>query len=316
LEIAVGESHSLDLPKGEWAVSNPDVAAMDQWGNLTGLAAGKTWLAATIDGELCTIPVTVKSLSEPEDRKEPSGKKAKYRIVVNKARNYVVIYAWKDEELSNPLRAMVCSTGKNTPNGTYSLKSRKVWNRLYGYVWGKYATVITGDFLFHSVPFEEMDSSTLLVEEYNKLGTTASAGCIRMTVEGAKWIYDYCKPGSRVIFTKEDVACPIPVEPAIHVNDKSGWDPTDPDEKNPWHKKSPSLEAADQMVALGESIDLSTIFTAKDSAGNDITDRVEIVGSVDTAVPGIYLLEGTVTDDLGKSAAAHIYLRVVAPKNK
>ncbi|MBR5868078.1 MAG: hypothetical protein IKZ21_01425, partial [Clostridia bacterium] len=30
LEIAVGESHSLDLPKGEWAVSNPDVAAMDR----------------------------------------------------------------------------------------------------------------------------------------------------------------------------------------------------------------------------------------------------------------------------------------------
>ena len=316
LEIAQGDRYTLDLPKGEWSVSNSDVAEIDQFGELTGLAAGKTWLSATLDGTLYTIPVTVIAEEDEPEEKEPASKKAKYRIVVNKTHNYVVIYAFDDEKLENPLRAMICSTGKNSPGKTYTLGSRKVWNRLYGYVWGKYATVITGDFLFHSVPFGEKDSSTLLAGEYNKLGTTASAGCIRMTVEGAKWIYDYCERGSKVIFTTEDKPCPLPIEPAIHVNDKSGWDPTDPDEDNPWRKRNPTLTAvAGNLVALGDELDIASRFAATDSAGNDISDRVEIKGSVDTNVPGIYLVEARVTDDLDKTAEARVYLRVVAPKN-
>ncbi|MBR6763538.1 MAG: Ig-like domain-containing protein, partial [Clostridia bacterium] len=163
LEIAQGDRYTLDLPKGEWSVSNSDVAEIDQFGELTGLAAGKTWLSATLDGTLCTIPVTVIAQEDEPEDEEPTSKKAKYRILVNKTHNYVAIYAWGDEELEHPLRAMICSTGKNSPSKTYTLGSRKVWNRLYGYVWGKYATVITGDFLFHSVPFAKKDSSTLLV---------------------------------------------------------------------------------------------------------------------------------------------------------
>ncbi|MBR4866541.1 MAG: DUF5011 domain-containing protein, partial [Clostridia bacterium] len=105
-------------------------------------------------------------------------------------------------------------------------------------------------------------------------------------------------------------------EPAIHVNDKSGWDPTDPDEDNPWSKRNPTLTAvAGNLVALGDELDIASRFAATDSAGNDISDRVEIKGSVDTNVPGIYLVEARVTDDLGKTAEARVYLRVVAPKN-
>lgn len=316
LEIAVGDSYPLDLPEGTWTTSNQAVATMDPHNTLSGLSAGKTWLSATLDGTLYAIPVTVtEKMALPEEEKEAESKKDKYRILVNKTHNYVAIYAWGDEELEHPLRAMICSTGKNSPSKTYTLGSRKVWNRLYGYVWGKYATVITGDFLFHSVPFAKKDSSTLLVGEYNKLGTTASAGCIRMTVEGAKWIYDYCKPGSKVIFTTADKPCPLPLDPAIHVKGESGWDPTDPDESNPWHKKKPVLEATDCLVALGEELDVSTLFHATDTAGNDISDRVEVTGKVDSRTPGIYRLEASVTDELGKSATAGIYVRVVAPKN-
>ncbi|MBQ6990032.1 MAG: DUF5011 domain-containing protein, partial [Clostridia bacterium] len=123
------------------------------------------------------------------------------------------------------------------------------------------------------------------------------------------------KPGSKVIFTTEDKPCPLPLDPAIHVKGELGWDPTDPDESNPWHKEKPVLEATDCLVALGEEMDVSTLFHATDTAGNDISDRVEVTGKVDTQTPGIYRLEARVTDDLGKSATAGIYVRVVAPKN-
>ncbi|MBR4866914.1 MAG: hypothetical protein IKU11_09505, partial [Clostridia bacterium] len=90
LEIALGDRYTLDLPKGEWSVSNPDVAEIDRFGELAGLAAGKTWLSATLDGTLYTIPVTVIAEEDEPEEKEPASKKAKYRIVVNKTHNYVV----------------------------------------------------------------------------------------------------------------------------------------------------------------------------------------------------------------------------------
>ena len=53
------------------------------------------------------------------------------------------------------------------------------------------ATQITGNILFHSVPYtEKYNNASLEYWEYDKLGTSASLGCIRLTVKNAKWIYD------------------------------------------------------------------------------------------------------------------------------
>ena len=71
---------------------------------------------------------------------------------------------------------------------------------LTGNVCGQYATQIVQGILFHSVPYLRQDKSTLKYEEYDKLGTSASDGCIRLTVEDAKWIYDNCDSGTLVEF--------------------------------------------------------------------------------------------------------------------
>ena len=79
--------------------------------------------------------------------------------------------------------------------------------------------------------------------EYNKLGTSASMGCVRLTVENAKWIYDNCPAGTTVRMVKNNN--PLPIQPEqtqkLDVNDTKlrGWDPTDPDPANPWHKVLP-----------------------------------------------------------------------------
>ena len=65
-------------------------------------------------------------------------------------------------------------------------------------------------------------------------------GCIRLTVEAAKWIYDNCPVGTTVEMYHGDVEEPLQPETVqkINVNDtvKRGWDPTDPVEENPWRK--------------------------------------------------------------------------------
>ena len=136
---------------------------------------------------------------------------------------------------------MLCSVGFATPtSGTYSLKKYGgwEWKGLQGDVFGQYATQITGNILFHSVPYTKKgDNSSLEYWEYDKLGTSASLGCIRLTVKNAKWIYDNCAAGTKVYFYKDSNPGPLgkPSERKISGDSEvNGWDPTDSDSDNPW----------------------------------------------------------------------------------
>lgn len=163
-----------------------------------------------------------------------------YYITVNLTQNIVTVY--NTDEAGNYTvaeRAFYCSVGEETPIGTFRTSDKYVWRPLFGDVYGQYATRITGHILFHSVPYLQQDKGTLEYEEYNKLGETASMGCIRLTVEDVKWIYDNCPSGTTVKIYKSDEQEPIapPKPQKIDLDDpRRDWDPTDPDEANPWTK--------------------------------------------------------------------------------
>lgn len=59
------------------------------------------------------------------------------------------------------------------------------------------------------MPYQQKDKSTLEWWEYDKLGTKASLGCIRLKVEDAKWIYDNCIPGTKVEFYSSATPGPL-----------------------------------------------------------------------------------------------------------
>ncbi len=163
-----------------------------------------------------------------------------YYIKVNCTAQTVTIYTNDENGNYNiPIKAMICSTGVSTPNsGIYTISNKYEWRYLVGNVYGQYATRITGPILFHSVPYIKKDKSSLEYWEYDKLGEFASKGCVRLTVEDAKWIYDYCKPGTQVEFYNDENPGPLgkPVVMKISNYDEQlkQWDPTDPDVNNPW----------------------------------------------------------------------------------
>ena len=78
-----------------------------------------------------------------------------YYITVNVQANTVTVYTLDDEGYySIPYKAMVCSTGPATPtSGVYGLGEQHRWHYLFGDVYGQYTTQITGNILFHSVPY-------------------------------------------------------------------------------------------------------------------------------------------------------------------
>lgn len=167
-----------------------------------------------------------------------------YLIRVNRAANRVNIYS-KDAggSYNEPVISFICSTGLDgaTPLGDYTVTSNKwEWLALIHGVYGQYVTQFYGDYLFHSVPYLSVDNSDLNPEEFVKLGTFASAGCVRLCVRDAKWIYDNCGAGTSVIIY-DDAANPSPISPrglpdmnTYAQSPNKGWDPTDPDPGNPW----------------------------------------------------------------------------------
>ncbi len=164
-----------------------------------------------------------------------------YFIKVNYLANVVTIYS-KDEfgYYTVPFKAMICSTGTATPKfGTYTISEKYRWLSLVGGVKGQYSSRIVNHILFHSVPYLKETSDSLEYWEYDKLGKSASAGCIRLTVEDAKWIYDNCRSGTKVEFYSDENPGPLgkPTSRQISSNvECRNWDPTDPNSNNPWRK--------------------------------------------------------------------------------
>lgn len=179
-----------------------------------------------------------------KDENKKNDNEITYYIKVNNQANVVTIYT-KDENgnYTVPYKAMICSIGTATPSAgnIYTIPSGKwdrwTWGQMEGGVWAQYYTRIKGSILFHSVPYTSKDKGTLEYWEYDKLGIKASAGCIRLTVQDAKWIYENCKPGTKVEFYADSNSGPLGKPSAKKISEDEtvrGWDPTDPDANNPW----------------------------------------------------------------------------------
>lgn len=166
-----------------------------------------------------------------------------YYIEVIRNQNVVIVYGLdSNNHYTKIVKVFVCSVGKSnskTPTGTYKTQDKASWGWLVGNLYGQYYTRIVGSILFHSVPYTKKAKSTLEWDEYNKLGSPASKGCIRMTVRDVKWIYDNCPKGTTVKIYDGSLPSGVskPSAPKISADSPNkGWDPTDPDKNNPWKK--------------------------------------------------------------------------------
>ena len=165
-----------------------------------------------------------------------------YYIRVNKKACVVTVYALDENGYYTvPLKSMICSPGNNTPVGTFNTIVKYRWRNLLGNVQGQYSTRIVRDFLFHSVPYGTTNENDLRADYFNRLGEITSAGCVRLQVEDAKWIFDHCPLSTIVQIYENDMPGPFGVPNYIKIPTKgifSHWDPTDPHQDNPWKRLS------------------------------------------------------------------------------
>lgn len=248
---------------------------------------------------------------------EPVGNRKGYLIRVDRTANCVTIYE-KDESgaFAITVKHMICSvgTGEETPVGVFTISDQYRWRALFGGTYGQYASRITGNILFHSVPYQERSEDSLVPGAYNELGTKASQGCVRLTCADAKWIYENCAPGT-VVEIFDGPAANLPEKPtALHIDPKSpycGWDPTDPSGANPWKKIPIALyRVKDLTVKKGSEIDLLAGVFALDVDGQTLLE-VQVSGDVDVNRCGSYKVKYTAEGATGATVTAYATVTVV-----
>ena len=181
-----------------------------------------------------------------------------FYVEINRAASCVTVYAYdsKTKSYCIPVKTCTVSVGRDTwttkgssaltedtsftPLGTYSVSSNgisvkytmKKMNEPDGSVcYARWATHIVGNVYFHSVAVSADSHYALSPTQYNKLGSAASAGCIRMTVADAKWFYDYVSKGTTVKIVKGSTKYPGPLgkNATIKIASSIHYDPTDLD---------------------------------------------------------------------------------------
>lgn len=271
----------------------------------------KLWQMAIILGFAVFLLITNVTKVSAEELDSP------YMIKVNRVFNTITVYGLgEDSKYSTPIKAMVCSvgdTGTETKLGTFHTQAKYRWKELLGNVWGQYSTRIVGGILFHSVYYYgNKNPATLATREYNKLGSPASHGCIRLTVEDARWIYQNCPVGTTVVvYDDKESPGPLGKPESIKLPSSAKWDPTDQYEQNPYKDKIPTISGIkSHTVSWGEEVDLLKGVKAKSSVGIDITALLIIEGEVNTHIAGDYDITYSITDALGRANSKMITLTV------
>jgi len=265
---------ALLLAANIFAVNNANVASKPDTVPVERPGVGDTYntgdgSAVTTTTEQAVVSASQVTTTTTEYREEVDVK-LPYYIRVDKQKKVISIYTTNEEGKYEVLvRQMICSTEENKgkfPDGMYQLQagdndgSRKFeWRAMKSHgedMFAQYAYTISGDFMFHSVPYKNYgDKSSLYEWRYEELGTACTGGCIRLTVECAKWIYDNCPAGTPVEIMRSESFDPELIEKLRPPAPVDGWDPTDPDPENPAYQPMYfSGEELSQAYVLGKAI--------------------------------------------------------------
>ena len=160
------------------------------------------------------------------------GVQSSYILKINKQMNCVTMYAYDPGTGSYciPVKAMLCSTGDDTPIGTFSLSRTYRWLLMYNGTYCQFCTQILRDYLMHSITYETTNNRTLITQGYNRLGVNKSAGCVRLVCGDAYWIYNLVNSGRLrqvTIYNSAD-AGPFEKPYVAPIPEDQRWDPTDP----------------------------------------------------------------------------------------
>ncbi len=126
----------------------------------------------------------------------------RYLILVNRSTHKVSVYQGSKGKWTR-VKRWSCGDGARatpTPEGTFKvgIKLKYFDTAANNRCW--YATQFWGDYLFHSILYVKSGSpSKVRGSTSSQLGRAVSHGCVRLTLDNAKWIYNNIPSGTKVV---------------------------------------------------------------------------------------------------------------------
>lgn len=177
-------SDALDLLDQNFKYFENDEEYVDTIDNI--MVQRQSYLAAKSNSKDTKMDISTITSSTP------------YLITVDLSKQKTTIYTGKKNDWS-VLTSFICSTGKknqSTPVGSFVIMQKGEWFYSSKYKEGaKYWVQFQGNYLFHSLPYN-YDQTTVVD---NTLGTPASHGCVRLSEENAKWLYQNIPSGTKLV---------------------------------------------------------------------------------------------------------------------
>lgn len=239
----------------------------------------------------------------------------KYKIRVNLAGNYVAVYDLNKSTM--PIKIFACSAfGNNVQESiVYTIKGKEEWIKLADGTYSKNVSNLDEKLAITTVPYSEQKDDALMYEKFNELGDSYSGQNIWLNCANSKWIYENCPIGTEVEIYSDENAAEISIKPSsikIPVNSESKiWDPSDDNAANPWKQKSVEIMGAHNLYVTKDSdFDILNGIKGYDTCGNDITDRIEIVGNYDLSKVGEYEVKYYLEDSIGSMKNVKIMIFV------
>lgn len=180
----------------------------------------------------------------------------RFYIELNRAACVVTIYMYNKEtgKFDIPVKTCTVCVGRDvstnagagalnlqssfTPIGNYSICSNGTAVRYTlkpmhepdgSVVQARWCTHIVGNVYFHAIAVGSNTHYGLSPYKMNLLGSPASAGCVRMAVADAKWIFDYMPTGTKIKISVGNRKKPGPLgKEKLPKSYSVNYDPTDP----------------------------------------------------------------------------------------
>lgn len=266
---------------------------------------------------VCVICICIVSLN---CIKVYSDEEIKYRLKVNLAGNYIAVYDINGASM--PVKIFACSAFGNNVQSTiiYTIKGKEEWTELTDGTFSKNVTVLDEVLSITTAPYNEKSDSSLVYEKFNELGETYTGENIWLSCADAKWIYDNCAVGTEVEIYSDEKAVEISIKPSvIKIPVDSAyrtWDPSDDNESNPWQQNVARIEGVRNIYAvLGEEINVMNGITGYDTCGNDISNKIILMGNYDINKVGEYKVTYYLEDSIGSKVSAETMIIVKEKPN-
>lgn len=190
-----------------------------------------------------------------------------YFIYVEKGSHTITIYGKdSDGKYTVPKRTFLTATGRTaslTPVGNFTISAKEKWHS-WGKSYSPYCSKYYGGLFFHGPLYKEMNFGTLYPNSVAQIGTNASSGCMRTSVQAAQFIYQFCWVGTNVKIVNGSPLGRSASRPSV---DSQYFDPA----TNRAPVAGIAFDYENRTIKIGESFKAAVRFTPEIASEKDCT---------------------------------------------